>query len=255
MACIGTARVYLGAVNEAGIERRHALLKKTHSLLILALLVFCLALIWAEPALAVIEHYYQGNMRDPGYGVKANIGTPGFNPFNPEGSIVCNFVSNYYQPVADVWWVQCGWIDGNGVSEIGGVVISQWPRSYREANAPAIYDFDLYSQQANGTVRTYESVYTMNGQWKAIIQSVSRGEYGLGCTKTLVEALSELIADQGEVPPPNEDWASFRGVQYKGQVSYMNFNQWNFWNPYVAQGVTWFDTDTYSMYQYDTYTN
>lgn len=136
-----------------------------------------------------------------------------------------------------------------------GWTISTYPRSYRQANAPAIYDFDLYSAQGYGTVRTYECVYTMNGQWKTLIQSVPRGEYCLLCTKTLLEALSELIPGQGQMPPPNEDWASFRGVQYKGLSSYMNFNHWSFWDPLSHGGTIWFDTDDYSPHQYDTYTN
>lgn len=142
-------------------------------------------------------------------------------------SAIVNFVSNVDTTDGGTDWVQVGWAQGNEPD--GG-----WnnnPTSYREANIDAFYDYDHYSQQALDFARLYEVVnigwdsLTSSYAWNTIIAGQSRGTYYYFAEKSLVEGMSEMIDTSSQYD--SDDSTPLTSVQYKGNYSYMNFDQDN----------------------------
>lgn len=165
---------------------------------------------WAAP-------YYAGNYRNPGYGVKADISTPASMPV-VTGGVAFNFVSNYDYGE----WVLVGWAQGDGYTRApDGAYWPTTPTSYEESSVNGYYFEYQFGPQPLNFTRLYEVVYTgVAGEWKGIIAQSPRYAFSPFATPTLVEALTELA---GSTQPHTR--AVFSNVQYKGQYSYMPFNQ------------------------------
>ena len=176
-------------------------------------------LLCSAPALA--WHAYAGNARSTAAGVKADIRTPTATPVLSDGAIA-NFVSNLDATDGGTDWVQVGWCQGEAPD--GGY--NNNPTSYREASIDADDDFDEYSQQPLNYTRLYEVVdigYDMGSYgWQTRIAGTSRGTYYGFAEKSSVVGESEIIDGWD-----NDCMAGFNNVQYKGNYSYMNFDQDN----------------------------
>ena len=64
-----------------------------------------LALLAAFSSVAFAQHYYAGNQRSLGAGVKAEIRTPSSTPVLRYNSGIANFVTNYDVHDGDLDWV------------------------------------------------------------------------------------------------------------------------------------------------------
>ena len=208
-----------------------------------------LAVAVSTSSIALAGHKYQGNLRSLGAGVKASIATPSSTPWVDADSAIVNFVSNVDTADGGTDWVQVGWAQGNEPD--GG-----WnnnPTSYREARIDAFYDYDAYSQQALNFARLYEVVnvgwdsVTSSYGWRTIIAGQSRGDYYGFSEKSPVEGMFEMIDSSNQYD--SDDSAAFTSVQYKGNYSYMNFDQDNRVreNP-PFDSWTWTDTYTYTTH-------
>lgn len=129
-----------------------------------------------------------------------------------------------------------------------GVTAPTVPSSYREVSMDSFYDFDPYSAQPLDYARTYEVVQLSaefgEWWWRTIVAGVSRGDYWGFAEKSLVIAESEIVNDSR-----NQDMAGFNNVQYRGNYSYMLFDQDN----RFAQAP--FSLIWYYPYKYSTHAN
>ncbi len=181
--------------------------------LVLAVSIVTLA---GEPALAL--SWYAGNTRSAGYGVKAGISTPSSMP-----SVSTGVAFNMVAAVDGVSWVQVGWAQGDGVRIApDGTPWPEVPTSYEEAMISGNYDLYIYSSQPLNYSRTYEVVHIGSGTWQGIIQGSRRHSFGPMSYPIPVKALTEI-----QVSTAAHTRAGFESVQYKGNYSYMLFDQNN----------------------------
>jgi hypothetical protein len=160
---------------------------------------------------------YAGNSREPGYGVKAIISTPATMPSVSSG-VAFSRVSNQDGPN----WIQTGWAQGDGVVMApDGTNWPTVPTSYQESMVNGYYDLYLFSAQPLNYTRTYEVVHTGSGTWLGYIAGSSRFYAGPFATPTHVEAMTEISGSSTYV----RTRASFTSVSYKGNYSYMLFDQ------------------------------
>ena len=172
-----------------------------------------LALAFTTPAWA---NRYAGNYRNPAYGVKADITTPSTQPTLTSG-VIYNWAGNDDSGN----WLQCGWAKGDGATYAPDWQL--WPTtptSYEECQIGSAYTLYLYSSQPLNLTRTYEVVSIGSSLWQVIIAGTRRYSFGPFNTPTQVEVFAEISGSSA-----NHTWASFNNVQYKGQVSYMPFDQ------------------------------
>lgn len=184
-------------------------------IILVAAMMLLLAVTLLEPALAASR--YVGNSRSRGYGVKGYVGTPSQQPILYDW--ICSWVST-----SGPDWVQTGWAMYPGWA---------YPKSYVEARVGASYDLIWYSDQAYDYARLYEVCYTgSNGQWRALIQGASRGVWGPISAPREMQACSEVKENFS-----SQLKATFSSIQYKGQYSYMYFDEDN----RVAGSPYWID--------------
>ena len=200
--------------------------------------------------------WYSGNIRDRGYGIKADIRTPLAQPTltnNGGVSFVVSWVgagidSGY--PGNPAYWVQTGWDihrDGGGAN--------QACRAYWEWNDVAAYDFQQPGPAlAWDSVQTYEVVYTgtqgLNFKWQVLNGGSLKANYYYTSvyTPAQVQAPSEINV------ATNQCRAGFNNVQFKGQYMYFLFDESDgttHWWP--ANGV--FSRITYNDWKYSTHAN
>jgi len=170
-----------------------------------AAVLLLLTVVPAEPASAASR--YVGNTRSVGYGVKGYVGTPTQQPILYDW--ICSWVST-----SGPDWVQTGWAMYPGWA---------YPKSYVEASIGSSYDLIWYSDQSYDYARLYEVVSIDNGtQWRALIQGTSRGSWGPIGAPRQMQAFSEVQNNFN-----SQLKGTFSSIQYKGQYSYMNFNEDN----------------------------
>jgi hypothetical protein len=205
-----------------------------------------IALAW--PATASAEKYWQGNSRDA-YGVKATIGTPTSYPWVNVPGFVAAWATNI-ELNEQINSAQCGWIQGDGQARIKNILLPTIPKSYKEVSTPGGDSiFTLYSSQPLNYSRVYEVVNVPGTTyWKVYIAGQLRGTYLYNNAKLKTSAKMEI--EDGHLPVDNECAASFRDVYYKGNSSYMLYDQYNFNLPI---GPLW--TNVEAPYKYQTYCN
>ena len=190
-------------------------MKARYKLMLLMTVAALAVLVLASQAWAT--SYYAGNYRNPAYGVKADISTPATMP-SVTGGVAFNFVGNYDYG----YWVSVGWCQGDGNTKApDGFYWPTVPTSYEESNVNGYYFECQYTPQPLNFTRSYEVVYTGSyGMWQGIIAGTRRYSFGPYNTPNTVEALTELA-----VTTQPHTRALFNNVQYKGQNSYMHFDQ------------------------------
>jgi hypothetical protein len=219
-----------------------------HLLLWLIMLMAVMVGAAALAPVALADHYYAGNSRSLGAGVKAEIRTPSTLPVIDDGAIA-NFVSNIDDHDGATDWVQVGWNQGDGIFRLqNGELAPTVPKAYREVRVDAFYDFDVYGAQPLGDAWTYEclNIGPALGEykWRTLVAGSNKGEYYGFADKSPVVAESEIVNGYS-----NDCMAGFNNVQYKGDYSYMNFNQDN----RFASGPFWLIW--YYTYKYSTHAN
>lgn len=219
---------------------------------VILLVTVLLAMLAFQSAAFAQEHWYAGNMRSLGAGVQADIRTPSTTPEVSNGGIA-NFVSNIDENYGTSDWVQVGWCQGDGEFQVmDGTALPTVPKSYREAylGDGAFYDFDLYSAQPLNYARACEVVAWSQQYgkwyWRTKIAGQNRGDYWGFVKKSPVVAESEMI-----VSAQNDCMAGFNNVEYKGDYTWMYFDQDNRIEYDPPFSLVWYYTWKYSTHAGD----